>query len=143
MNASDANASGANVPGSPVPFRTDVLEIERDGVHLIGSRCDACGALACPPRRVCATCRSTELSRTRLGQKGRLYTYALVRQAPKEFPTPYVIGYVDLDEGVRIFTRVITGAEKDLRLGMPMTLRAAPLPGTGTVAYAFAPEDEG
>lgn len=128
-----------SAPGSPVPFRADVLEIEDDGVHLIGSRCDGCGALACPPRRVCATCRSTRLSRVRLGGSGRLYTYAIVRQAPKEFPTPYVIGYVDLDEGVRVFTRVLPGPERDLRLGMPMTLRAAPQPDGATVAYAFAP----
>jgi uncharacterized protein len=131
-----------NVPGSPVPFRADVLEIECDEVHLIGSRCDSCGGLAFPSRRVCAKCGSTVLSRVRLGGTGRLYTYAIVRQAPKEFPTPYVIGYVDLDEGVRVFTRVITGAEKDLHLGMPMTLRAAPLPDGATVAYAFVPEDE-
>ena len=131
-----------NAPASPVPFRADALEIERDQVHLIGSRCDSCGALAFPTRQVCATCGSTALSRVRLGGKGRLYTFAIVRQAPKEFPTPYVIGYVDLDEGVRVFTRVVTGSEKDLRLGMPMTLRAAPLPDGGTVAYAFTPEGE-
>lgn len=131
-----------NAPGSPVPFRADALEIESDRVHLIGSRCAACGGLAFPTRQVCAKCGSTVLSRVRLGGTGRLYTYAIVRQAPKEFPTPYVIGYVDLDEGVRVFTRVITGAEQDLRLGMPMTLQAAPLPDGGTVAYAFAPEDE-
>ena len=136
-----------NTPASPVPFRADALEIDRDRVHLIGSRCDSCGALAFPPRQVCAKCGSTVLSRVRLGGTGRLYTYAIVRQAPKEFPTPYVIGYVDLDEGVRVFTRVITGSEQDLRLGMPMTLRPAPLPGGDgdgdTVAYAFTPEDEG
>lgn len=134
-----------NMPASPVPFRADALEIECDQVHLIGSRCDSCGGLAFPPRQVCAKCGSTVLSRVRLGETGRLYTYAIVRQAPKEFPTPYVIGYVDLDEGVRVFTRVITDSEQGLRLGMPMTLRAAPLPGGDgdTVAYAFTPEDEG
>jgi uncharacterized OB-fold protein len=131
-----------NASASPAPFRADVLEIERDQVYLIGSDCDSCRGLAFPSRQVCAKCGSTTLSKVRLGGKGRLYTYAIVRQAPKEFPTPYVIGYVDLDEGVRIFTRVITGSEADLRLGMPMTLRPAPMPDGGTVAYAFTPEGE-
>ena len=135
-----------NAQASPAPFRADALEIDRDQVYLIGSRCESCGALAFPPRQVCASCRSAELRRVRLGGIGRLYTYGIVRQAPKEFPTPYIIGYVDLDEGVRVFTRVITGSEQDLRLGMRMTLKAAPLPsadGGHTVAYAFTPEGEG
>jgi len=131
---------------STAPFRADALEIDRGQVHLIGSSCESCGALAFPPRRICASCRSAALCRVRLGETGRLYTYAIVRQAPKEFPTPYIIGYVDLDDGVRVFTRVITGSEQDLRLGMRMTLRAAPLPSAGgrnMAAYAFTPEGEG
>lgn len=135
-----------NAQNSPAPFRADALEIDRDQVHLLGSNCDSCGALAFPPRRVCASCGSANLRRVRLGGTGRLYTYAIVRQAPKEFATPYVIGYVDLDEGVRVFTRVITASEQDLRLGMRMSLRAAPLPSAGgghMIAYAFVPEGEG
>jgi uncharacterized protein len=131
---------------SPAPFRADALEIDGDLVHLIGSSCDSCGAHAFPPRQVCASCRSAELRRVRLSGMGSLYTYAIVRQAPKQFPTPYIIGYVDLDEGVRVFTRVATSSEQDLRTGMRMTLKAAPLPsdsGGHTVAYAFTPEGEG
>jgi uncharacterized OB-fold protein len=95
---------------------------------------------------VCASCRSDNLRRVRQGRTGCLYTYAIERQAPKEFPTPYIIGYVDLDEGVRVFTRVMTSSEQDLRLGMRMELRAASLTsadGSDTVAYAFRPEGEG
>jgi uncharacterized OB-fold protein len=136
-----------NAQTSPPPFRADTLDIDGDQIHLIGSSCDSCGARAFPQRRVCAACRSANLRQVRLGRTGRLYTYAIVRQAPKEFSTPYIIGYVDLDEGVRVFTRLITSSERDLRLGMRMTLRAALLPGGGssgdTVAYAFTPEAEG
>ena len=132
-------------PAAPAPFRPDALEIDQDQVHLLGSVCAACGAHAFPPRQVCAVCRSTSLRRARLGGTGRLYTYAIVRQAPKEFPTPYIIGYVDLDEGVRVFTRVLARPEQDLRLGMRVSLRPALLPnasGAPTVAYAFAPDGE-
>ncbi len=132
-------------PAAPAPFRPDALEIDQDQVHLLGSVCAACGAHAFPPRQVCAVCRLTSLRRARLGGTGRLYTYAIVRQAPKEFPTPYIIGYVDLDEGVRVFTRVLARPEQDLRLGMRVSLRPAPLPsasGAPTVAYAFAPDGE-
>lgn len=132
-------------PTPPAPFRADALEIDQDQVHLLGSVCESCGAHAFPPRQVCAVCRSTSLRRARLAGTGRLYTYAIVRQAPKEFPTPYIIGYVDLDEGVRVFTQVLADPEQDLRLGMRMSVRSAPLStatGAARVAYAFAPDGE-
>jgi uncharacterized protein len=134
-------------PASPSPFRQDALEIESDQVHLRGSRCPACGAVAFPPRRVCASCLATSLTPVRLGQAGRLYTYAIVRQAPKAFPTPYIIGYVDLDEGVRVFTQVVTDSVQNLQLGTRMILTSIPLRSDDavghTVAYAFRPEGEG
>jgi uncharacterized OB-fold protein len=117
--------------------------MEGDLIHLQGSRCGHCGALAFPARAVCATCRRTGQEPIPLGSTGRLYTYAIVRQAPKGFPTPYVIGYVDLDEGVRVFTRVLSEPGQELRLNMPMSLTTFTLSdGTGAgsvVAYAFRP----
>lgn len=119
------------------------MAIEGDQVRLQGCSCAACGTVAFPPRKVCAACRSTDVQHVLLGPGGTLYTYAIVRQAPRDFPTPYVIGYVDLDEGVRVFTRVIAEAERDLRLGLRVSLIAAPLRAgdpDGPLAYAFRPE---
>lgn len=132
-----------NPAASVRPFRADALVVDGDMIRLRGSKCGHCGALAFPPRTVCAICRRTGQEPIPLGSKGRLYTYAIVRQAPKGFPTPYVIGYVDLEEGVRVFTRVLTEPGQQLRLGMPMSLTTLTLEnGTGTgpvVAYAFRP----
>lgn len=132
-----------NGTASARPFRADALVTDQDTIHLRGSKCGHCGALAFPPRAVCATCRRTGQEPVLLGSTGRLYTYAVVRQAPKGFPTPYVIGYVDLDEGVRVFTRVLTEPGQELRLNMPMSLTTVTLTdGTGAgpvVAYAFRP----
>lgn len=129
----------------PQPFRGDVLEVDGDQVQLLGSRCGSCGQLAFPQRRVCANCQSAAHQEPlRLSQAGTLYTYAIVRQAPRQFPTPYVIGYVDLDEGVRVFTQIVTKQPESLRLGMRMTLTSilmeSPVSGDSTVAYAFQPD---
>jgi len=42
----------------------------------------------------------------RLSARGTLYNYSEVHVAPKDFPTPYVIGFVDLEDGVRVFGQI-------------------------------------
>jgi uncharacterized OB-fold protein len=44
----------------------------------------------------------------RLGGRGRIYEVVRVALGPPGFPTPYWVGYVDLDEGIRIFGRIET-----------------------------------
>jgi uncharacterized OB-fold protein len=38
--------------------------------------------------------------------KGVLYSWSVVHVAPKPWLTPYVIGYVDLPNGVRVFSHI-------------------------------------
>lgn len=97
-------------PGSaPVEyFPPDCPWEEHDGhLHLVGMRCSACGTCAFPARELCALCGTTEgLVRQRLAPRGRLYTFSEVHAGPKEFPSPYVIGFVDLEDGVRVVARL-------------------------------------
>ncbi len=76
-------------------------------VFLIGSRCRTCGKHAFPCRTFCDACgASAGLEPVRLSNTGRLYTFSEVHVAPKAFATPYVIGYVDLPEDVRVLGQV-------------------------------------
>lgn len=81
---------------------------EHEGrLHLLGMRCSACSTPAFPAREVCSQCGATEgLERLRLAPRGRLYSYSEVHAGPKEFPSPYVIGFVDLEDGVRVVGQV-------------------------------------
>jgi len=115
--------------------------------RLIGSRCRSCGVLSFPKRITCARCGDmSDEEEVLLGPYGRIYTFALVRRAPEAFPTPYVIGYVDLDEGVRVFTQIVTDDLDSLRLGMPVELILGDL-GEASAAtrttYKFRPVDKG
>ena len=56
--------------------------------------------------------------------EGVLYSWSVVYVAPKPWPTPYVIGYVDLPNGVRVFSH-IGGNPDDLKVGMPVLLEPA------------------
>ena len=80
------------------------------------TRCDACDKLAIPPKPICPHCWSTRLTWTPLSGLGRLYSQTVVHAGPTVFASeiPYRVGIVDLDEGVRLATRIIADTEPAL-----------------------------
>ena len=78
------------------------LETEA-GVCLVGTRCSACQTIAFPEKTFCNVCGGEQsLQRAVFSPFGTLYSYSEVHAAPKGFTVPYVIGYVDLEDGVRV-----------------------------------------
>ena len=129
-----------------VSFRPGELEIDADGSgHLLGSRCRACGAHFFPVRQVCAGCLGSDLETVRFSTKGTLYTYTVVRQSTPAFEVPYLLGYVDLPEGVRVMGQ-LTGAESDIHIGSAMVLSIEPFgvddDGNELLGYRFAPASD-
>lgn len=60
----------------------------------------------------------------KLGPKGTLQNFAVMQVGPPDFPPPYIMGYVQLEEGPVVFA-TITGCEANdeaLELGQPMEL---------------------
>lgn len=83
--------------------------------YLIGSRCPRCGYAAFPARSVCPSCFNRQkIEQVPLSRKGRIHSFAVCQVGPPEYEAPYIIGYIDLPEGTRIFSQ-ITGvkAEED------------------------------
>ena len=93
--------------------------------YLKGSRCSNCGYVAFPPMVVCPICiRDNTMEEVPLGSKGRLDSFAVLRQAPPGFVAPYMVGIVQLPDGPELFC-LITGCEiKDdaLVIGQEMEL---------------------
>lgn len=83
-----------------------------------------------------------------LGRRGRLYSYTLqAYQPPALFAmepwTPYLIGLVELPEGLRVMA-MLTGCQaEDLRIDMPLELVVEPLcrdaSGGDILTYKFRP----
>ncbi len=77
---------------------------------------------------------------TALSPVGTLYSFSEIHIAPKGFATPYVVGYVDLPEGVRLFGQ-IEGRAAELRLGQPVAVTLGPVrtaeSGGVVVSYKF------
>ncbi|HLA67644.1 MAG TPA: Zn-ribbon domain-containing OB-fold protein [Acidimicrobiia bacterium] len=129
---------------TPVSFRPGEFEVDPDGSgRILGSRCRACGAHFFPVRKACAGCLGTDLERVRFSTSGTLYTFSVVRQSTPAFEVPYVLGYVDLSEGVRIMSQISQCDPEEVTIGMELELAVEPFgeseDGTPLVGYRFRP----
>jgi uncharacterized protein len=80
------------------------------------TRCEDCNRLTFPPKPFCPHCWSKRIAWVPLSGRGKLYSQTVVHAAPLVFAdeVPYRVGIVDLDEGLRIATRVLADSEPKL-----------------------------
>ena len=99
------------------------VKIDADGKpYLEGLKCTACGeVLAVGSRRACPKCAAVGmLVPIRLAERGRLYTFTVVRRSFPGIATPFVAALVDLDGGGAIKGNLI-GVDCDaIRFDMPL-----------------------
>jgi len=107
--------------------------------NLTGSQCKDCGFKLFPPTEVCPECLSRNMSPLHISTKGKLYCYTKVHVAPPSWVAPYLIGYVDMPEGVRVFGKIEVDREKDLRIDMPVVVNFSE--SDGQWRYFFSPSN--
>jgi uncharacterized protein len=90
---------------------------------LMGGECHACGKRSFPLRALCPYCASADTAAVAIASEGMLYSYTTVHVSSTR-PTPYTIGYVDLDRNVRTLA-LITGDPAQLRPDMAVRLVVA------------------
>jgi uncharacterized OB-fold protein len=86
-------------------------------------RCGDCGSWRHVPRELCAACGSWRWEWARSSGRGTVYTWTVVARAMHpafEHDVPYAAVIVELEEGVRILTRVVERAPDELVVGMPV-----------------------
>lgn len=114
--------------------------------YLIDSKCAACGFVAFPKTLICPSCMNDHsMEEVPLSRRGRLDTFAVLRQAPSGFVAPYVVGYVILPEKARIFS-ILAGVEpRDdaLKIGQEVELVIEKIredeKGNEIIAWKFRP----
>lgn len=111
-------------------FRPDVLA-EVDGqVRLVGTRCQDCGDTRFPPALACPKCHAgrDSLEPVALSAEGTVVTASRVDRAIPPFEAPYLLGYVEVQEGVRVLCQIVSpSGQPDQVIGRPCRLRTAPL----------------
>lgn len=82
-------------------------------------RCDACARAVFYPRSICPYCHSDQLSWIVATGKGTIYSYTVAHQAYGAFAgeTPFVVAIVELEEGVRMMTRIVDSPRERVTIG--------------------------
>lgn len=77
--------------------------------RLTTTRCEDCEGMTFPPKPICPNCLSRRLAWQPLSGRGILYTYSTIWAGPAIFKEelPYTVCVVDLDEGLRVGSRLI------------------------------------
>ena len=120
---------------------------------LLGSRCSACRTVVFPVQDGCPRCGGPGMEVTELSPRGALWTWTsqdFLPKAPYAGPEAeedfdgFLLGYVELPDGVRVETRLVEVDRDAVQIGMPMELVLVPFrtepDGTEVIAYAFRPE---
>ena len=93
--------------------------------------CDACGHHIWYPRSWCPVCQHESVTWTTLSGRGTVYARTIIHKSmgPWREAAPFVVAYVELDEGPRVLTNVVTDDPAAVDVGT-------------AVAATFVPVDE-
>ncbi|MCW4048450.1 MAG: Zn-ribbon domain-containing OB-fold protein [Candidatus Bathyarchaeota archaeon] len=87
--------------------------------RLQGKKCKACGAKYFPARPVC-TCGSTEFGEYKLSETGEVVTWTVIRNPPMGYEKykPYMVGLIELDDGIKILSQVVDVDPEEVSAGL-------------------------
>lgn len=104
------------------PWTTEFWKAARQG-RLLVQHCEDCGANIFFPKKVCPECWSTTLTWVESTGRARVYTFTVMQDMvePKFMgDLPYVLAMVDLDEGIRMTTRIVHCSPEAVAIDMPV-----------------------
>jgi uncharacterized protein len=112
------------------PFNDNSYEQFLKEDKIMGAKCKKCGALSLPPRPICTSCFGSEMEWVQFRGAGKLVAFTSIVVAPPLMAkegfgknNPYVVGVVELGEGVKIVAR-ITGVDAkkpaEIKVGTPL-----------------------
>jgi uncharacterized OB-fold protein len=96
---------------------------------FVVQQCQDCQSWIWTPRPSCNECGSEKIAWQPMSGKGEVYSFTVIRQivgraASKAFEPdiPYVVAWVDLDEGPRLITNIVGCPVEDVKLGMKVSV---------------------
>lgn len=102
------------------PWTEEFWKATRKGKLLI-QHCNDCNSNIFFPKKVCPECWSENMGWIESSGKANVYTYTVMLDMvePKFMgDLPYVIAMVDLDEGIRMTTRIVNCMPENVAIGM-------------------------
>jgi len=95
---------------------------ERGDPVPVGTECAECGFVVFPTRSFCRNCLSENVTELELSREGELRTYTIARTGQEGFEPPYAFGFVNLPEGVRLYSLLDGWETGTLEVGAPVEL---------------------
>jgi enoyl-CoA hydratase/carnithine racemase/uncharacterized OB-fold protein len=106
------------------PWTEEFWKATKQHKFLI-QHCSDCGSHIFFPKKVCPECWSENMDWIEAGGKAEVYTFTVMLDMvePKFMADlPYVLAMVDLDEGIRMTTRIVNCKPEDVFIGMKVEL---------------------
>ncbi len=98
-------------------------------------RCTACKHAVFYPRMICPHCGAGDLAWEEADGRGVVYATTVVRRKP-EAGGDYNVALIDLQEGVRVMSRVEDISPELVHIGMTVKARVEQKDGNGIVVFA-------
>lgn len=102
------------------PWSEKFWEGTKEGKLLV-QHCKDCNSNIFYPRKYCPECWSGNLDWIESTGKGKVFTFSTaVSMVEPRFmdELPYTLAYVDLDEGVRLMSKIVECDPEDIKIGM-------------------------
>lgn len=111
----------SDLPAPVPPFNPEAAPFW-DGLaqgRLVLPVCDDCGHHIWYPRTWCPVCRSGAVAWTAVSGRGSVYARTVLHRGtgPWRAATPFVVAYVELAEGPRVLTNVVTDDPASVQIG--------------------------
>lgn len=88
--------------------------------RLVLQRCSDCGSVIWYPRAHCPSCSGARLELFEASGRGIVYSFTVIRRGgagPYRDCMPYVLAYVELDEGPRLMTNLVDCHVDSIEIG--------------------------
>ncbi len=147
MDTGMAN-SGLPTPKPPVdPAIATYWNAANEG-RLVLPRCRACSLVIWYPRSFCPDCSSRDIEWFDSTGGGSVYSYTVTRRGQGAYrdSAPYVLAYVELDDGPRVLTNIVdvdveSPDQAEVFVGLRVVAVFDQVPETDTALLRFRPAD--
>ncbi len=115
--------------GKPLPRVTSLTQPFWEATaqkRLVIQRCASCREFVWCPRPACTECGSDQLEWKSVSGRGTVFSFTIIRQVIArgagafEKEIPYIVAWVDLEEGPRFCSNVVDCPIDRVTIGMPV-----------------------
>lgn len=128
-----------------VLLRDGLFSLPSEKPRLIAGKCTQCGDISFPSKERCGKCSSSSIDTVLLSDKGKIYTYTIVRQAFPGYKLPNIVAIVKVpeDDTLMIISQIRECDVEEVEIGMEVELIIdelyTTLSGRKVIGYAFKP----